>query len=91
MEADSRGRESVSKRKGHDRALAELTRAAATFPELRIGQLIMNATGKMDIFYVRDEDLARDLSDPQRRRRAESAPDADPPANIVFRAGALDD
>jgi len=61
VEADSRGRESVSKRKGHDRALAELTRAAATFPELRIGQLIMNATGKMDIFYVRDEDLARDL------------------------------
>lgn len=30
-------------------------------PELRIGQIIFNATGQYDCFYVEDEDLLKGL------------------------------
>lgn len=35
--------------------------AAGAFPDLRLCQLIVNATGKNDPFYVTDEKLRHDL------------------------------
>lgn len=41
--------------------LFELWRTARVFPYLRLTQLIVNATGRNDPFYVSDDQLACDL------------------------------
>jgi hypothetical protein len=46
-------------KKHRSAALRELAAAAKAFPQLRICQLIGNATNKPDTFYVTDEELAR--------------------------------
>lgn len=40
-----------------------IDRASMAFPELRVCQLIVNATGKSDPFYVEDNDLIRMLDE----------------------------
>lgn len=46
-----------------DGALAALTEAAAAHPEMRLGQIIVNASPGGDLFYESDAALARKIRD----------------------------
>ena len=53
----------MDRSKDRERALTALYLALIRHPDLRICQIISNATGKNDPFYVEDRKLAVDLDD----------------------------
>lgn len=62
---------SFRRRRGARVALKELERCAEQFPDLRLGQLIVIATGEPEVFNIENEHLAAKLRQVRKHARSE--------------------